>query len=116
MPAVSNAIFDPTRLPPGVEREDLKNLLDLFIESMDDSLKKLEQLAQTCGTDKTLLKHEVHGQKGAAFTVGAMALAEALKTVETQMDEWSTPELLKSLAWLDRLKEQTQSTMLAALK
>lgn len=82
LPESSAPLYDADRLSAWLEPEDRNNLLRLFLQTADESLTKLKDMAETNPRDDHGLGHELHALKGAAVSVGAMQLATLAKSME----------------------------------
>lgn len=103
-------IFDVARLPAWLEASDRDGLLRLFLQTTDETLGKLTDLASSAASPADALRHEIHALKGAAVSVGAMRLAERCKAWEIALPKQDPSAFQQSLT---ELRADLDATRLA---
>jgi PAS domain S-box-containing protein len=108
------SLLDPARLsalddgtPQG--KENTRRLMDMFLESGRESLDRLR--AEQGDGDAQALAKSLHRFKGSCATVGALALTDRLKAMETALKSLGPTALGEDLTELAGLLARTEAAM-----
>jgi HPt (histidine-containing phosphotransfer) domain-containing protein len=107
-PQPTGPVFDPSRLHGLIEPSDRHTLLQLFLSTSVETLKRLKEELKQPKKDRKMLKQTLHGLKGAAVSVGATHLAQIAKAIEVGLDNWNDREAEEALAHLEKSLSETE--------
>jgi len=104
-------LFDAKRLLPGLEKQDVSDLLDLFLRTAEQDLAALENGAARINQGEKPFLQALHAFKGACVTVGASRLTESAKSLECDMAEGAVIDLNARIADIQQLLKATAYAM-----